>query len=67
MIYYLAMKISLNPRCLISCPKGETLIFQTNDEHASIMVPKRLPWDWLMTSSKWDFKNLKIPEKIGNT
>ena len=38
-VYYKAMTSLVNPRCLLSYPKGKTVVFQVNHEHSSIMVP----------------------------
>ena len=42
-VYYKAMTSSVDPRCLLSSPKGKTILFQANDKHSSVMVPQVLP------------------------
>lgn len=39
-VYYKAMITSKNPKCLLASPKGKTLLFQSNEEHSSVMIPE---------------------------
>lgn len=45
-VYYKAMTLSIDLRCLPSFPKGKTILSQANDEHSSIMVPQVLSWEF---------------------
>lgn len=42
-VYYKAMITSKNPKCLLASPKGKTLLFQSNEEHSSVMIPEVQP------------------------
>lgn len=63
-VYYKAMTTSVNSKYLLTSPRGKILLFQSNEEHPSVMIPKVLPWESLTHSKTWDFKQLTIPKPI---
>lgn len=63
-VYYKAMTTSVNSKYLLTSPRGKILLFQSNEEHPSVMIPEVLPWESLTHSKTWDFKQLTIPKPI---
>ena len=54
----------VNPNCLSSSPKDQTLIWQANEKNSTIIIPKPIPWECLTQSSEWNFKQLLAPKPI---
>ena len=63
-IYYKVMTSVVNPNCLLSSPKDQTLIWQANEKNSTVIIPKPIPWECLTQSSKWNFKQLLAPKPI---
>ena len=58
------MTTLVNMKCLLTSPKRKTLLFQSNEEHSSTMVPEEIPWGSLTHSNIWNFKQLALPRPI---
>ena len=63
-VYYKAMTTLVNAKCLLTSPKEKTLLFQSNEEHSSNMIPKEIPLESLTHSNTRDFKQLALPKPI---
>ena len=63
-IYYKVMTSVVNPNCLLSSPKDQTLIWQANEKNSTVIIPKPIPWECLTQSSEWNFKQLLAPKPI---
>ena len=63
-VYYKVMTSAVNPNCLLSSSKDQTLIWQTNEKNSTIIIPKPIPWDCLIQSKEWNFKQLLAPKPI---
>ena len=63
-VCYKAMTTLINARCLLTYPKWKTLLFQSNEEHSSTMIPEEIPWESLTHSNTWNFKQLALPKPI---
>ena len=63
-IYYKVMTSVVNPNCLLSSPKDQTLIWQANEKNSTVIIPKPIPWECLTQSSEWNFKQLLVPKPI---
>ena len=57
-VYYKVMTSVVNPNCLLSSPKDQTLIWQANEKNSTIIIPKSIPWECLTQSKEWNFKQL---------
>ena len=42
-VYYKVMTSIVNPNCLISSPRNQTLIRQANEKNSTIIIPKPIP------------------------
>ena len=63
-VYYKVMTSVVNPNCLLSSPKDQTLIWQANEKNSTIIIPKSIPWECLTQSKEWNFKQLLAPKPI---
>ena len=63
-VYYKVMTSVVNPNCLLSSPKDQTLIWQANEENSTVIIPKPIPWECLTQSKEWNFKQLLAPKPI---
>ena len=63
-IYYKVMTLVVNPNCLLSSPKDQTLIWQANEKNSTVIIPKPIPWECLTQSNEWNFKQLLPPKPI---
>ena len=63
-VYYKVMTSVVNPNCLLSSPKDQTLIWQANEKNSTVIIPKPIPWECLTQSSEWNFKQLLAPKPI---
>ena len=54
----------INPNCLLSSPKDQTLIWQENEKNSTVIIPKPIPWENLTQSKEWNFKQLLAPKPI---
>ena len=63
-VYYIVMTSVVNPNCLLSSPKDQTLIWQANEENSTVIIPKPIPWECLTQSNEWNFKQLLAPKPI---
>ena len=57
-VYYKVMTSVVNPNCLLSSPKDQTLIWQVNKKNSTVIIPKPIPWECLTRSKEWNFKQL---------
>ena len=62
--YYKVMTYVVNPNCLLSSLKDQTLIWQANEKNSTVIIPKPIPWECLTQSKKWNFKQLLAPKPI---
>ena len=63
-IYYKVMTSVVNPNCLLSSLKDQTLIWQANEKNSTVIIPKPIPWECLTQSNEWNFKQLLAPKPI---
>ena len=63
-VYYKVMTSVVNPNCLLSSPKDQTLIWQANEKNSTVIIPKPIPWECLTQSNEWNFKHLLAPKPI---
>ena len=63
-VYYKVMTSIVNPNCLLSSPKDQTLIWQANEKNSTVIIPKPIPWVCLTQSKEWNFKQLLAPKPI---
>ena len=63
-VYYKVMTLVVNPNCLLSSPKDQTLIWQANEKNSTVIIPKPIPWECLTQSNEWNFKQLLAPKPI---
>ena len=63
-VYYKVMTFVLNPNCLLTSPKDQTLICQANEKNSTVIIPKPIPWECLTQSKEWNFKQLLAPKPI---
>ena len=63
-VYYKVMTSVVNPNCLLSSPKDQTLIWQANEKNSTVIIPKPIPWECLTQSNEWNFKQLLAPKPI---
>ena len=63
-VYYKVMTFVVNPNCLLSSPKDQTLIWQANEKNSTVIIPKPIPWECLTQSNEWNFKQLLAPKPI---
>ena len=63
-VYYKVMTSVVNPNCLLSSPKDQTLIWQANEKNSTVIIPKPIPWECLTQSKEWNFKQLLAPKPI---
>ena len=63
-IYYKVMTSVVNPNCLLSSPKDQTLIWKANEKNLTVIIPKPIPWECLTQSNEWNFKQLLAPKPI---
>ena len=63
-VYYKVMTYVVNPNCLLTSPKDQTLIWQANEKNSTIIIPKPIPWECLTQSKEWNFKQLLAPKPI---
>ena len=63
-VYYKVMTSVVNPNCLLSSPKDQTLIWQANENNSTVIIPKPIPWECLTQSNEWNFKQLLAPKPI---
>ena len=63
-VYYKVMTSVVNPNCLLSSPKDQTLIWQANEKNSTVIIPKPIPWESLTQSTEWNFKQLLAPKPI---
>ena len=58
------MTYVINPNCLLSSPKDQTLIWQANEKNSTVIIPKPIPWECLTQSKECNFKQLLAPKPI---
>ena len=63
-VYYKVMTSVVNPNCLLSSPKDQTLIWQANEKNSTVIIPKPIPSECLTQSKEWNFKQLLAPKPI---
>ena len=63
-VYYKVMTSVVNPNCLLSSPKDQTLIWQANEKNSTVIIPKPIPWECLTQSNEWNFKQLLASKPI---
>ena len=63
-VYYKVMTSVVNPNCLLSSLKDQTLIWQANEKNSTVIIPKPIPWECLTQSKEWNFKQLLAPKPI---
>ena len=63
-VYYKVMTSVVNPNCLLSSPKDQTLIWQANEKNSTVIIPKPILWECLTQSKEWNFKQLLAPKPI---
>ena len=63
-VYYKVMPYVVNPNCLLSSPKDQTLIWQANEKNSTVIIPKPIPWECLTQCKEWNFKQLLAPKPI---
>ena len=63
-VYYKVMTSVVNPNCLLSSPKDQTLIWQANEKNSTVIIPKPIPWECLTQSKEWNFKQLLATKPI---
>ena len=63
-VYYKVMTSVVNPNCLLSSPKDQTLIWQANEKNSTVIIPKLIPWECLTQSQEWNFKQLLASKPI---
>ena len=63
-VYYKVMTSVVNPNCLLSSPKDQTLIWQANEKNSTVIIPKPIPWECLTQSKECNFKQLLAPKPI---
>ena len=63
-VYYKIMTSIVNPNCLLSSPKDQTLIWQANEKNSIVIIPKPIHWDCLTQSKEWNFKQLLASKPI---
>ena len=61
-VYYKVMTSVVNPNCLLSSPKDQTLTWQANEKNLTVIIPKPIPWEFLTQSKEWNFKRLLAPK-----
>ena len=54
----------VNPKCLLTSPMDQTLIWQANEKNSIVKIPKPIPWESLIQSKEWNFKQLLAPKPI---
>ena len=59
-VYYKVMTSVVNPNCLLSSPKDQTLIWQANEKNSTVIIPKPIPWECLTQSKERNFKQLLV-------
>ena len=57
-VYYKVMTSVVNPNCLLSSPRDQTLIWQANEKNSTVIIPKPIPWECLTQYKEWNFKQL---------
>ena len=55
-VYYKVMTSVVNPNCLLTSSKDQTLIRQANEKNSTIIIPKPIPWECLTQSKELNFK-----------
>ena len=63
-VYYKVMTSIINPNCLLSSPKDQTLIWQANEKNSTVIIQKPIPWECLTQSKELNFKQLLAPKPI---
>ena len=63
-VYYKVMTSVVNPNCLLSSPKDQTLMWQANEKNSTVIIPKPIPWECLTQSKEWNFKQRLAPKPI---
>ena len=63
-VYYKVMTSVVNPNCLLSSPKDQTLIWQANEKNSTVIILKPISWECLTQSKEWNFKQLLAPKPI---
>ena len=63
-VYSKVMTSLVNPNCLLSSPKDQMLIWQTNENNSTEIIPKPIPWECLTQFKEWNFKQLLAPKPI---
>ena len=43
---------------------GETMLLESNLEHTNVFIPKRLNWESITNSSKWNLEKISTPKPI---
>ena len=51
-VYYKVMTSVVNPNCLLTSPKDQTLIWQANEKNSTVIIPKPIPWECLKQSKE---------------
>ena len=51
-VYYKVMTSVVNPNCLLTSPKDQTLIWKTNEKNSTVIIPKPIPWECLTQSNE---------------
>ena len=57
-VYYKVMTSVINPNCLLTSPKNQTLIWQAHEKNSIVITSKPIPWECLTQSKEWNFKQL---------
>ena len=57
-VYYKVMTLVINPNCMLSSHRDQTLIWQANDNNSPVIIPKLIPWESLTQSKELKFKQL---------
>ena len=63
-VYYKVMTSVVNPNCLFTSPRDQTLIWQANEKNSTAIIPKPILWECLTQSKEWNFKKLLAPKPI---
>ena len=63
-VYYKVMTFVVNPNCLLSSPKDQTLNWQANKKNSTVIIPKPIPYECLTRYKEWNFKQLLAPKPI---
>ena len=42
-VYYKVMTSVVNPNCLLSSPRDQTLVWKANEKNSTVIIPKPIP------------------------